>query len=211
MLPCLVWCWVCLTSILLQTGSFSRAETSLVSFVLFSLRCCGRPQGPASILDRGPGWPGSVCALVSTRGSQGATRTCPRPDLVFSEPRMDRSWDFAVKCSTPELSPQIVGFFNKGLSSSLESSTYSCVTLDESLKCRSLIYKMGRTVFALPVCLTGLVGNHGAGGDRECIGNAKTPQSWKLLSFPNLPEVLVQRLGRKRCSRGVRSPPSSSF
>lgn len=161
MLPCLVWCWVCLTSILLQTGSFSRAETSLVSFVLFSLRCCGRPQGPASTLDRGPGWPGSVCALVSTRGSQGATRTCPRPDLVFSEPRTDTSWDFAVKCSTPELSPQIMGFLNKGLSSSLEASTYSRVTLDESLKRRSLIYKMGRTVFALPVCLTGSGGNHG--------------------------------------------------
>lgn len=43
-----VWFWVCLTSVLLHTGSFSRPETSLVSFVLFSLPCCSRPQGSVS-------------------------------------------------------------------------------------------------------------------------------------------------------------------
>lgn len=40
-----------------------------------------------------------------------------------------------------------------------------------------------------------------AGGDRECIGNAKTLKSWKLLSFPNLPEVLAQSLGHEMLAR----------
>lgn len=58
-----VWFGVCLTSILHQTGSFSRTETSLVFFVLFSLLCCNPPQGPVSPTRQSPGLDSLSCVL----------------------------------------------------------------------------------------------------------------------------------------------------
>lgn len=107
-----VWFWVCPRSILLQTRSFSRAETSLVFFVLFSLPCCGPPRGPVSTTRQRAALDSPGCVLWFLPGApKGAIRTCPRPDLVSPELRMDRSWDFAVKCSIPELYPPDHGIF----------------------------------------------------------------------------------------------------
>lgn len=58
-----VWFGVCLTSILLQTGNFSRAETSLVFFVLFSLLSCNPPQGPVSPTRQSAGLDSLSCVL----------------------------------------------------------------------------------------------------------------------------------------------------